>query len=231
MTQQETPQRLSIIIPTLNEEQNIAATLQPLQAMRRRGHEVIVIDGGSSDTTVACATPFADVILHSQAGRARQMNVGADQARGEVLWFIHADTVVPEMCDELLLQSLQGSKAVWGRFDVRLSGRHPLLKLIATLMNLRSCLSGIATGDQGIFVQRQAFMALKGYPEQPLMEDVALSARLKPLSKPLCIKTPITTSSRRWENRGILRTVLLMWRLRLLYALGADPAHLARLYR
>lgn len=231
MTQHAAPLRLSVIIPTLNEEQNIAATLQPLQAMRQRGLEVIVVDGGSSDTTVACATPFADTVVHSKPGRARQMNAGAEQARGEVLWFLHADTVVPAMSDQRLLQSLQACGAVWGRFDVRLSGHHPLLKLIARLMNLRSCFTGIATGDQGIFVHRQAFRAVKGYPEQPLMEDVALSTQLKKLSMPRCIRTPIITSSRRWESRGILRTVLLMWRLRLLYALGTDPARLARLYR
>jgi hypothetical protein len=148
-----------------------------------------------------------------------------------VLWFIHADTQVPEESEQLLLKALEGPDTVWGRFDVRLSGHHPLLKLIARLMNLRSCLTGIATGDQGIFVRRALFFEVGGYPEQPLMEEIALSKQLKQISMPLCLKTPLITSSRRWESRGILRTVLLMWRLRLLYALGADPARLARLYR
>lgn len=231
MTQDAAPLRLSIIIPALNEEENITATLQPLQAMRQRGHEVIVVDGGSSDTTVTRAEALADKIIHSDKGRARQMNAGATQAQGDVLWFIHADTQVPEESEQLLLKALEGPDTVWGRFDVRLSGRHPLLKLIAGLMNLRSCLTGIATGDQGIFVRRALFVAVGGYPDQPLMEEIALSKQLKQLSKPLCIKTPLVTSSRRWESRGILRTVLLMWRLRLLYRLGADPARLARLYR
>jgi rSAM/selenodomain-associated transferase 2 len=159
------------------------------------------------------------------------MNAGAIQSQGEVLWFIHADTLVPEESEQLLLKALAAPDTVWGHFDVRLSGRHPLLKLIAHLMNLRSCLTGIATGDQGIFVRRAIFFAAGGYPDQPLMEEIALSKQLKQLGKPLCIKTPLVTSSRRWESHGILRTVLLMWRLRLLYWLGADPARLARLYR
>lgn len=222
--------RLSIIIPALNEADNILATLAPLQVMRQRGHEVIVVDGGSCDATVAHATPLADQIVHSEAGRARQMNAGVEHAQGDVLWFLHADTQVPVESDQQLLQSLQGPR-VWGRFDVRLSGRHPLLRLIARMMNLRSCITGIATGDQGIFVRRDAFTQAGGFPQQPLMEDITLSIRLKKLGKPVCIKTPLVTSSRRWEKRGILRTVLLMWRLRLLYALGTDPVHLARLYR
>ncbi len=225
------PLRLSIIVPALNEAANIAATLQRLHAMRQRGHEVIVVDGGSSDETVVRATPLADQIIHSKAGRARQMNAGAEQAQGDLLWFLHADTLVPEESDLLLSESLKAHNARWGRFDVRLSGRHPLFWLIASMMNLRSCLTGIATGDQGIFVHRTLFTQVGGYPEQPLMEEIALSKRLKKISSPLCIDTPLITSSRRWESRGILRTMFLMWRLRFYYALGVDPARLARLYR
>lgn len=223
--------QLSIIIPALDEEATIAATLQPLQPMRRRGHEVILVDGGSCDGTAAQATPLVDRVIHTTKGRARQMNAGAAVARGKLLWFLHADTLVPDTSDQLLLNALNEPAVVWGRFDVRLSGRHPLLKLIAHLMNLRSCLTGIATGDQGIWMRRSAFLKVGGYPEQPLMEDIALSVQLKKLGKPLCLRPALITSSRRWESRGILRTVLLMWRLRLLYALGADPAQLARLYR
>jgi len=225
------PLRLSIIIPALNEEASIVAMLQRLQAMRRRGHEVIVVDGGSSDETVVRATALADQIIHSKSGRARQMNAGAEQAHGDLLWFLHADTWVPEEGDILLSKTLEDQKARWGRFDVRLSGRHPLFWLIARMMNLRSCLTRIATGDQGIFVHRALFTQVRGYPNQPLMEDIALSKRLKKFSKPLCIDTPLITSSRRWESRGILRTMFLMWRLRFYYALGVDPVHLARLYR
>jgi rSAM/selenodomain-associated transferase 2 len=221
---------ISVVIPARNEAGNIAATLAPLQALRRRGHEVIVVDGGSGDATVTQAQPLADQVIASAPGRARQMNAGAQAAHGEVLWFLHADTLAPLDADRLLLAALD-SGAVWGRFDVRLSGRQPLLRVVERLMNLRSCLSGIATGDQGLFVRRAAFDAVGGFPDQPLMEDIALSARLKRLGRPSCLRTPLITSSRRWEERGILRTILLMWRLRLLYALGADPARLARLYR
>ena len=221
---------ISVVIPARNEAGNIAATLHPLQAMRGRGHEVIVVDGGSDDATVAQAQPLADRVLAGVPGRARQMNAGAQAARGEVLWFLHADTLAPPDADRLLLAALD-SGAAWGRFDVRLSGRQPLLRVVERLMNLRSCLSGIATGDQGIFVRRAAFDTVGGFPDQPLMEDIALSARLKRVGRPVCLRPPLITSSRRWEERGILCTILLMWRLRLLYALGADPARLARLYR
>ncbi len=225
------PLRLSIIIPALNEESSIVATLQPLQAMRRRGHEVIVVDGGSSDATVERASSLADQVLHSKAGRATQMNEGARQAHGTVLWFLHADTLAPDESDRALSKALEVHDAAWGRFDVRLSGRHPLFWLIARMMNLRSCLTGIATGDQGIFVRSNIFTETGGYPDLPLMEDIALSKRLKRLGKPLCIDTSLVTSSRRWERRGIMRTMLLMWRLRLYYALGVDPIRLAQLYR
>lgn len=220
---------ISIILPTLDEAQHIAATLAPLQAMRGRGHEVIVVDGGSGDATVAQAAPLADQVLTGARGRARQMNAGAQAARGEVLWFLHADTLAPSHADTLLLDAL--ATHAWGRFDVRLSGRAPLLRLVEYLMNLRSRLSGIATGDQGLFVRRDAFDAVGGFPDQALMEDIALSRRLKRIGRPHCLREPLMTSSRRWEERGILRTILLMWRLRLLYALGANPARLARLYR
>lgn len=220
---------ISVIIPALNEAGHIAATLAPLQPLRQRGHEVIVVDGGSSDATATRAQPLADRVLTATRGRARQMNAGAQAAHGEVLWFLHADTLAPADADRLLRDALAGH--AWGRFDVRLSGHQPLLRMVERLMNLRSCLSGIATGDQGLFVRRDAFAAAGGFPDQPLMEDIALSRRLKRIGRPHCLRTPLVTSSRRWEERGILRTILLMWRLRLLYALGADPAHLARLYR
>jgi len=222
---------ISVVIPARNEAGHIAATLAPLQPLRQRGHELIVVDGGSTDSTVVQAQPLADAVLSSAPGRARQMNAGAQAARGTVLWFLHADTLAPPDADRLLLAALEDKHAAWGRFDVRLSGRQPLLRVVERQMNLRSCLSGIATGDQGIFVRRAAFDAVGGFPDQPLMEDIALSTRLKQIGKPVCLRPPLVTSSRRWESRGILRTILLMWRLRLLYALGADPARLARLYR
>jgi rSAM/selenodomain-associated transferase 2 len=182
---------------------------------------VIVADGGSEDGTAHLAAPFCDRVVVAPRGRAAQMNAGAREARGDTLVFLHADTRLPPNADELVRGFL------WGRFDVRIEGHHPLLKVVAWSMNLRSRLTGIATGDQAIFVRRDAF---PGFPDLPLMEDVAFSKAMKRHSRPACLREKVTTSGRRWESRGVVRTVLLMWRIRLLYAMGTDPVRLARLY-
>ena len=218
--------KLSIIIPIFNEAENIANILKQLQVYRQQGHEVIVIDGGSRDNTVDCVQGMADQLLISKPGRAMQMNIGAEQAQGEVLVFLHADTQLPDSADTLIIKSMEQG-AQWGRFNVRLSGQHILFRLIENMMNWRSCLTGIATGDQVIFVRRTLFEQVDGYPEIKLMEDVALSKKLKAVGKSACIKQRVITSSRKWEENGIVRTVLLMWRLRLQYFLGvsADKLH------
>lgn len=222
---------VSIIIPVLNETTGLAACLQTLQPLRDKHCEVIVVDGGSADRSVAIATLLADQVLVAQRGRARQMNAGAQTAHGEILWFLHGDSQPPSNADELIRAALKAQRHAWGRFNVRLSGRKPLLRMVATLMNWRSCLTGIATGDQGIFVRRALFIQVGGYPEIPLMEDIALSRALKRHSgRPFCLRQRLLTSSRRWEENGIWNTILLMWRLRLAYFLGADPAVLARFY-
>jgi rSAM/selenodomain-associated transferase 2 len=221
---------VSIIIPTLNEAGQIVATLQALQPLRAAGQEVIVVDGGSSDDTVALARPLADT-LPSPRGRSRQMNAGAAQARGDILLFLHADTTLPQHALPAMLDGLSHSGRAWGRFDVRLSGRQAMLRVIERMMNWRSRVTGIATGDQAMFVRREVFQAVGSFPDIALMEDIALSRTLKrTCGAPLCLSTPVVTSSRRWEEHGILRTMLLMWRLRLAYFLGASPARLARLY-
>jgi len=221
---------LSIIVPCLNEADGIAATLVALAPMRARGAEVIVVDGGSRDATVARAGPLADAVISAPRGRASQMNAGAAHARGEILLFLHADTLLPGAADALIVDGLQRSRRGWGRFDVAIAGHNPLLRVVATLMNVRSRVTGIATGDQAIFVTRSLFTAAGGYPDIPLMEDVALSGRLKNFGPPLCLRHRLTTSGRRWEKNGVLRTILLMWRLRLAYRLGADPRKLAVRY-
>jgi rSAM/selenodomain-associated transferase 2 len=221
---------LSIVVPVLDEAPCIAATLEPLRALRARGCEVVVVDGGSRDGTRDIAAPLADRVIESPRGRAAQMNAGAGASRGEVVLFLHADTLLPEAADEALLAGLQAGGALWGRFDVAIRGADPMLAVVAGLMNARSRLTGIATGDQAIFVRREAFERVGGFPEIPLMEDVALSKRLKRLSAPLCLRERVATSGRRWERHGTLRTIVLMWRLRLAYALGADPQRLARRY-
>ena len=221
--------RLSIVIPVLDEASGIVETLRALQPYRERGHEVIVVDGGSRDDTPARAGPLVDRLLDSPPGRARQMNRGAAVAHGDVLLFLHADTKLPAQADALIATGLEGD-ARWGRFDVRLSGHHFMLRLVERMMNLRSRLTGIATGDQALFVRRELFEQAGGFDEIPLMEDIALSRRLKRLAPCACLRRPVITSSRRWEENGILATILLMWRLRLAYWLGADPARLVRDY-
>ena len=215
-------QRLSVVVPALNEARAIGATLQALAPLRARGHEVIVVDGGSSDGTAALAAGWCDRVLTAPRGRALQMNAGARAASGDVLLFLHADTRLPPRADELVLDC-----PAWGRFDVRIEGRHRLLKVVAWAMNLRSRLTGIATGDQAIFVRRELF---PGFPEIALMEDIALCRVLKRIDSPSCLRERVVTSGRRWESRGVLRTIVLMWRLRLLYFLGASPEALARKY-
>jgi rSAM/selenodomain-associated transferase 2 len=221
---------LSIIIPCLNEAAGIMRTLESLQPMRARGTEIIVADGGSSDGTATLAGPLADRLIHAPRGRAAQMNAGAAAAAAGILLFMHADCVLPPAGDALITQGLAASGRQWGRFDVVLDGSHPLLKVIAGMMNLRSRWTGIATGDQGIFITKELFERLDGFPALPLMEDIALSRRARRAGAPLCLHEPIVTSARRWERHGVVRTMLLMWRLRLAYFLGADPARLALRY-
>jgi rSAM/selenodomain-associated transferase 2 len=221
--------KLSIVMPVLNEAANIEAALQALALFRARGVEVTVVDGGSSDATPELARPLADRVIAGPRGRGVQMNAGAAAARGDVLLFLHADTRLPENADPLVLDGLAHSGRGWGRFDVRFDGGGPLA-VIALMMNLRSRLSGVATGDQAMFTTRAAFEAAGGFPPIALMEDVALSARLKRVSRPLCLVARVTTSARRWQRHGVLRTIVLMWKLRLAFYFGADPVRLARAY-
>lgn len=222
---------LSIVVPVLDEAPGIAATLESLAPLRARGAEIIVVDGGSRDATVARAQGLADRVIEGPRGRARQMNAGAAVARAPALLFLHADTRLPESADRLIAQALGVAPLAWGRFDVVIEGRSRLLRLVATMMNLRSRLTGIATGDQAMFMTRAAFEAAGGFPDQPLMEDIELSARLKRGSAPSCLRERVVTSGRRWEQRGVWRTILLMWRLRLLYAFGVSADRLAPWYR
>ena len=217
--------KLSIVVPVLNEAAAIAEALVALAPLRARGHEVIVVDGGSADGSLALAAPLADRAMQAPRGRARQMNAGAAVARGEALVFLHADTRLPANADHLIFNSLK--KNLWGRFDVAIEGRSALLPAIAYFMNRRSRLTGIATGDQAIFVRREAF---PGFPEIALMEDVAFSKLMRRRSRPACLRAKVLTSGRRWEKHGVLRTIALMWRLRLAYFLGVSPDELARRY-
>jgi len=220
--------RLTIVLPVLNEAAIIVAALQALAPLRARGAEIIVADGYSRDGTAKLAEPFADLIITVRRGRGAPMNAGAALGTGDALLFLHADTTLPDNADRLIEAAL--ARRAWGRFDLRIAGRHPFLAVVARMINLRSRLTGIATGDQAIFISREAFQRVGGFPELPLMEDIAISRRLKRLCRPFCIATPAITSGRRWEQNGVIRTIVLMWRLRLSYYLGVEPALLAKLY-
>jgi len=221
---------LTVIVPVLDEAPLVVRML----AQRARlgdDVEVLFVDGGSSDGTEELLRAGGASVISATRGRAAQMNAGARLARGGILLFLHADTELPPGAEQAVGAALASGRHVWGRFDVRIAGRARLLGIVAALMNLRSRLTGIATGDQAIFVERDAFAAVGGFPEQPLMEDVELSRRLRARSRPACLRAKVTTSGRRWESRGVLRTIALMWRLRLLYWLGGDPRAMAERYR
>jgi rSAM/selenodomain-associated transferase 2 len=218
----------SIIIPTLDEEQSIVNCLMALQPLRDRC-ELIVVDGGSMDNTRALAQPLADKVIESVKGRAIQMNTGSENAVGEALIFLHADTFLPQNALNQVAQAINNNSQ-WGRFDVSLSGSHPMLKVIAIFMNWRSRITGIATGDQAIFLSKRLFDSVGRYPAIPLMEDIELCKKLKKISPPVCLKAKVTSSGRRWEQFGVIKTVLLMWSLRLRYYFGADLQRLVHLY-
>jgi rSAM/selenodomain-associated transferase 2 len=219
----------TIVIPTLNEEAEIQACLMRLQGLREEGFEVIVVDGGSTDKTAQLAAGLCDQFISTRGGRAAQMNAGARQARGDLIFFLHVDTQLPEKFQKLI-SSTEVDTFCWGRFDVKLSGEHFLFRLIESMMNLRSRLTGIATGDQVMFVSQKLFQEAGGFPEIALMEDIAMSRSLKKICSPLCLRQKVLTSSRRWEKHGIISTILKMWWLRLSYFMGVDPVRLARQY-
>lgn len=219
--------RVSIIVPALEEAAGIVRTLAPLQAWRACGDEIILVDGGSRDATVVLAARLVDKVVRTSAGRARQMNAGVAASRGEWLLFLHADTLLPVGARDRILEGSGG----WGRFDVRLSGTSLMLRIVEWSMNLRSRLTGIATGDQALFMAREFFETLGGFPDQPLMEDIEFSTRARRYGWPRCLRERVITSSRRWERNGIWSTVLLMWTLRFRYWWGASPARLLTRYQ
>ncbi len=223
---------VSIIVPVLNEQADIEATLTNLRGACGEADELIVVDGGSSDQTCTLAQPLCDKLIGTGKGRARQLNAGAAVAIQPVLWFVHADTTVPVNGSALVCDALAArTEACWGRFNVRFTSPEAAFSVIAFFMNWRSRLTGIATGDQALFVTRAGFDHACGFPDLPLMEDIEFSKSLKKQSAPICLTSTVTTSSRRWEKNGILRTVLLMWKLRLLHFIGVPTERLARLYR
>lgn len=220
---------LCIVIPVLDEAGTLAARLHALKAFRQRGARVVVVDGGSQDDTLAIARAHADLALLAPRGRAAQMNAGATACPADVLLFLHADTALPDNADMLVRRATLGP-FFWGHFDVRIDSPRPLLRLVSWMMNLRSRWTGIATGDQALFVRHDLFRQIGGFPELPLMEDIAISRALKQHGRPACLQERVTTSARRWERHGVWRTIFLMWRLRAAYFFGADPRQLAIQY-
>lgn len=222
---------LSIIVPVLNEAALLPGLLEQLRSFRNRGCEVIVVDGGSDDESAALAREGGVACLAAPRGRAAQMNAGAALARGDVLLFLHADTVLPQSADRLVHDALARSGSEWGRFDLRIDGKSRMLPVVAWAINRRSRWTGIATGDQALFVGRSLFVAIGGFPRQPLMEDVELCKRLRRRCRPACIATKVTTSGRRWDLQGAWPTMMRMWWLRLAYWFGVPAERLARYYR
>jgi len=221
---------VSIIIPTWQEASTIQETLQRLQGLRRSGHQVIVVDGGSDDGTPVLAKSLSDAVLTGARGRAAQMNLGASVANGDLLLFLHADTVLPAHVYGWLLRFWRSDRC-WGRFDVKLSGQQFMLRVVEFMITWRSRITGIATGDQAIFVKAEAFQMAGGFPWQPLMEDVELSRKLKFFSRPFCVPAHVLTDSRRWEDRGVWHTILLMWSIRWRYWRGVPADRLFQEYR
>jgi rSAM/selenodomain-associated transferase 2 len=223
--------RLSIIVPVLNEGLMLPLTLERLLPYRARGAEVIIVDGGSQDDSMDIARRSGVTVLNSARGRALQMNAGAQAASSDILVFLHADTELPADADQLIDAALRDSSHIWGRFNVCIKGRLRTLAVVSMLMNWRSRLTGIATGDQAIFVARSAFEKIGRFPEQPIMEDIELSKRLRALSRPVSLRAHVIVSARRWETHGVWRTIFLMWRLRWAYWRGVPANELANAYR
>ena len=222
------PVNISVIVPVLNEEKSIAATLRALAQLQT--YETIVVDGGSHDGTRAIAAEFPVKIVAAERGRARQMNRGAREASGEVLLFLHADTCLPPTAFADIAAALGDPRAVGGRFDVALDGSHWMLPVVARLISYRSRMSKVGTGDQALFVRREVFQRMGGFPDIPLMEDIAFCRALKRLGEVACLRSRVITSARRWEVDGIWRTIFRMWTLKLLYLMGVSPEHLKQFY-
>lgn len=221
--------KLSVVVPMLNEASQLPALAAHLQLLIEQGAEVLLVDGGSIDASAAIATSFGLQVLRSSPGRAAQMNHGAAHTSGDALLFLHADTCLPQGAFKAIKAALEQHQ--WGRFDVRIEGSAAMLRVVAAFMNWRSRASAIATGDQAIFIRRSAFNAVGGFPDQALMEDIELCKRLRSVGAPACLRSKVVTSGRRWEARGVWRTIWLMWRLRWAYWRGVPAARLAQLYR
>jgi rSAM/selenodomain-associated transferase 2 len=222
--------KISVIIPVYNEKGRLPVLLEKLAPVIDNGHEIIVVDGGSTDGTCENLSDSAASMVHSDKGRSRQMNAGAHQACGDIFWFLHVDSDFPVPVDAYIQTLVKLGEMQWGRFDVSLSGSRMIFRIIETMMNLRSRLTGISTGDQGLFVHNSLFNDIGGFADIAIMEDIEICKRLKKKSRPINATIRLQSSSRRWQKHGVLSTILLMWKMRILFFIGVDTAKLARLY-
>ena len=223
-------QNLSIIIPLLNEEENLKKQKESLELLIKQGHEVLVIDGGSNDNSTKIANQIGCRNITTYPSRGHQLHLGAVQSKNEILLFLHADTLLPPNAAELIFKSFERDNKHWGRFNIKFSSSSYVFSIIAWFMNLRSSLTGIVTGDHAVFVKKDSYIKCGGFPDWAIMEDIAISKRLKTLSHPVCLKEHVVTSSRKWEKQGIINTILLMWKLRLMFLFGMPAEKLAKLY-
>ncbi len=226
----DTPPTLSIIVPVLNQSRTMIDTMSALKPFRQRGAEIIVVDGGSDDDTAVLAHPFADRVVKGPRGRAAQMNEGAKVASGFIFLFLPTDTTLPADADTQVMIGRARDTSVWGRFDMRLTGRHPLLPIVARLLNRRSRSSGIASCEQAIFVQRETFFRIGGFTDIPVMEDVEISKRLRAISPPICVTSRVTVPAKRFDRDGLWTTLRTMWIMRLRYRMGMKPEEILKRY-
>lgn len=222
--------KISIVIPVRNEAAIIGSSLSALDTWRDKGHEVLVVDGMSTDATADIATPLCDRVIRIDPCRATQMNAGAATASGDLLVFLHADTRLPQNAEAELLRIEDDHQEYWGRFDVALDARPMIYRIIESLMNWRSRVSGVATGDQAIFVTRSLFECCGGFPPIALMEDIAFSKKLRAISIPICLTARVVTSARRWRRDGVALTIIRMWWLRAAFFFGVSPQRLRATY-
>lgn len=221
---------IAIIVPVLNEAENLTALIDQLSQLRQSVAEIVIVDGGSTDNTRKMLEDSDLEMVSASKGRSLQMNAGALHSNADILLFLHADTELPANA-VMAIEKAISAGADWGRLDVYISGAHPMFRVIALMMNWRSRLTGIATGDQAMFMCRTVFNVVGGFPEQPLMEDIEISKRLRKISRPACLPETVITSGRRWQKYGVWRTILLMWRLRFAYWRGVPASTLAEYYR